>query len=196
MRIGNKRKIVIHRTTTRRDGTVASARAAARRAGACSLEQQERWEEAHPGARASRPHAIPLRAAQFPCDAAPGYPADGNAMGSFEAESRSRCRSTRVEGMGEALPVLCGRDARAPGWASSRDVVRIRGLSHGALGGAGGGSAWSHCPLQEPMGGERQQGRKGSTLPPAGSAKVLGGHRLSEVRTRLGPPPQVSRCCR
>ena len=74
-------------------------------------------------------------------------------------------------------------------------------LSHGALGGAGGGSARSHCPLQEPMGGERsctwrQQGQKGSTLRPAGSAKVLGGHGLSEVRTRLGPLPEVSRCCR
>ena len=160
MRIGNKRKIVIHRTSTERDGTAV----AARRAGACSLEQQERWEGAHPGARASRPHAIPLRAAQFPCDAAPGYPAGGNAMGSFEAESRPRCRSTRVEGMGEALPVLCGRDARAPGWASSRDVVRIRGLSHDALGGAAGGSAWSHCPLQEPMGGERAS-RAGRAAP-------------------------------
>ena len=68
-----------------------------------------------PGARASRPHAVPLRAAQFPCDTAPGYPAGGNAMGSSEAESRPRCRSTRVERMGEALPALCGRDARVPG---------------------------------------------------------------------------------
>ena len=44
-------------------------------------------------------------------------------MGSGEAESWHRCRSSRVEELGEAVPVLCGRDARAPGWASSRDVV-------------------------------------------------------------------------
>ena len=29
---------------------------------------------AHPGARASRPHALPLPAAQFPCDGAAGHP--------------------------------------------------------------------------------------------------------------------------
>ena len=60
----------------------------------------------HPGARASRPHAIPLRAAQFPCDAAPGHPVGGNGMGSAEAESWRRCRSTRFEEMGEAVPRL------------------------------------------------------------------------------------------
>ena len=31
----------------------------------------------HPGARESRPPAIPFGAAQFPCDAAPGYSAGG-----------------------------------------------------------------------------------------------------------------------
>ena len=60
----------------------------------------------HPGARASRPHAIPLRAAQFPCDAAPGHPAGGNGMGPAEAESWHRCRTTRVEEMTEAVPRL------------------------------------------------------------------------------------------
>ena len=44
-------------------------------------------------------------------------------MSPAEAEPRRRCRSTRVEELGEALPLLCGRDARAPGWASSRDVI-------------------------------------------------------------------------
>ena len=37
-------------------------------------------EQAHPGTRASRPHALPLRSAQFPCDAAPGHPAGGNGV--------------------------------------------------------------------------------------------------------------------
>ena len=61
---------------------------------------------APPGARASRPHAIPLRAAQFSCDSAPGHPAGGNSMGSAEAESWPRCRSTRVEEMAETVPRL------------------------------------------------------------------------------------------
>ena len=64
-----------------------------------------------PGARASRPHAIPLRAAQFPCDGAPGHPAGGNGMGAAEAESWPRCRSTRVAESAEAVPdmVRAGR---------------------------------------------------------------------------------------
>ena len=58
-----------------------------------------------------RAHAIPLRAAQFPCDAAPGHPAGGNGMGSAEAGSWRRCRSSRVEEMAEAVPrnVRAGR---------------------------------------------------------------------------------------
>ena len=60
----------------------------------------------HPGARASRPHALPLRAAQFPCDSAPGHPAGGNGMGPAEAEPWRRCRSTRMEEMTEAVPRL------------------------------------------------------------------------------------------
>ena len=56
----------------------------------------------HPGARASRPHALPLPAAQFPCDVAPGHPVGGNGIGWAEAESWRRCRSGRVEEMAEA----------------------------------------------------------------------------------------------
>ena len=77
----------------------------------------------HPGARASRPHPLPWVAAQFPCDGAPVHRAGGNRMGPAQAEPGCLCRSIRVEEMAEALPVLCGRDARAPGWASSHDVV-------------------------------------------------------------------------
>ena len=80
----------------------------------------------HPGARASRPHAIPLRVAQFPCDGAPGRPAGRNTMGSAQAESWPRCRSTWVEQMPRLCQTRCGRDARAPGWASSRDVVAAK----------------------------------------------------------------------
>ncbi len=81
---------------------------------------------AHPGARASRPHPLPWVVAQFPCDGAPVHRAGGNRMGPAQAEPGRLCRSIRVEEMGEALPVLCGRDARAPGWASSHDVVISR----------------------------------------------------------------------
>ena len=64
-----------------------------------------------PGARASRPHAVPSVIAQFPCDAAPGHTAGGNRMGPAEAEPWRRCRSIRVEEMGEAIPgfVRAGR---------------------------------------------------------------------------------------
>ena len=55
----------------------------------------------HPGARASRPHALPLRADQFPCDGAPGHPYGGNGMGRAQS---ARHRSTRVEQIAEALP--------------------------------------------------------------------------------------------
>ena len=61
-------------------------------------------EEAHPGARASRPHALPSRAAQFPCDRAAGHPSAGNGMGPVQAEPRRRCRLSQVEEMAEAVP--------------------------------------------------------------------------------------------
>ncbi len=63
----------------------------------------------HPGARASRPHPLPLAAAEFPGDAAAGHPAGGNRMGPAEGEPWRRCRSIRVEEMGEAA----GRFVRA-----------------------------------------------------------------------------------
>ena len=68
-------------------------------------------EAPHPGARASRPHALPLRAAHVPWDAAPGHPAGGNGRGPAEAESWGRCRSIQVDEMGEAMPqfVRAGR---------------------------------------------------------------------------------------
>ena len=55
-----------------------------------------------PGARASRPHAVPSVAAQFPCDVAADRPAGGNRMGPAEAEAGRRCRLIPVEEMAEA----------------------------------------------------------------------------------------------
>ncbi len=63
-------------------------------------------------AAASGPiNPVPLVAARFPCDAAAHPPASGNRMGSAEAEPWRRCRSIRVEKMGEAIPgfVRAGR---------------------------------------------------------------------------------------
>ena len=61
---------------------------------------------APPGARASRPHALPYRAAQYACDVTPGYPAGWNAKGLADAESWRRCRSSGVEEMAEGVPEL------------------------------------------------------------------------------------------
>ena len=55
-----------------------------------------------PGARASRPHAVPSVVAQFPCDVAADRPAGGNRMGPAEAEAGRRCRLIPVEEMAEA----------------------------------------------------------------------------------------------
>ena len=55
-----------------------------------------------PGARASRPHAVPSVAAQFPCDVAADRPAGGNRMGPAEAGAGRRCRLIPVEEMAEA----------------------------------------------------------------------------------------------
>ena len=55
-----------------------------------------------PGARASRPHAVPSVAAQFPCDVAADRPAGENRMGPAEAEAGRRCRLIPVEEMAEA----------------------------------------------------------------------------------------------
>ncbi len=80
-----------------------------------------------PGARASRPHAVPSVAAQFPCDIAADRPAGGNRMGPAEAEAGRRCRSNRVEEMAEAAGgfVRAGRP-RSRG-ASSHDRVTPTG---------------------------------------------------------------------
>ena len=60
------------------------------------------WGRPPPGARASRPHAVPWVAAQFPCDVAADRPAGGNRMGPAEAEAGRRCRLIPVEEMAEA----------------------------------------------------------------------------------------------
>ena len=48
------------RRATKRDGSAASARAAARQAGACPLEKQEGWEETPPGSAGVPPACYPV----------------------------------------------------------------------------------------------------------------------------------------
>ena len=81
-----------------------------------------------PGARASRPHAVPSVAAQFPCDVAADRPAGENRMGPAEAEAGRRCRLIPVEEMAEAARgfVRAGRP-RSRGGASSHDRVTPTG---------------------------------------------------------------------
>ena len=61
----------------------------------------------HPlGARASRPHPVPLAAAELPCDAAGSHPAGGNSIGQAEGEPWRRSRLIQVGEMAEAVPGL------------------------------------------------------------------------------------------
>ena len=98
------------------------------------------------GARASRPHPVPLAAAELQCDAAGSHPVGGNGIGRAEGEPWRRCRSIQVEEMAKAArpcaggtPALPGshqasgriqrphkRDARAPRKLSSHDIVTPR----------------------------------------------------------------------
>ena len=58
------------------------------------------------GARASRPHAVPLAAAELQCDAAGSHPVCGNSIGQAEGEPWRRCRLIQVGEMAEAVPGL------------------------------------------------------------------------------------------
>ena len=73
-------------------------------------------DEAHPGARASRPHALPLRTARFSAVWHPATLPAGAAWARPKhcpgavADQAGRRRWPRLR------DDLCGRDARAPGW--------------------------------------------------------------------------------
>ena len=78
------------------------------------------------GARASRPHAVPLAATELPCDAAGSHPAGGNLIGQAEGEPWRRSRLIQVGEMAEAVPgfVRAGRPrSQEP---SSYDIVTPR----------------------------------------------------------------------
>ena len=58
------------------------------------------------GARASRPHPVPLAAAELQCDAAGSHPVGGNRIGQAEGEPWRRSRLIQVGEMAEAVPGL------------------------------------------------------------------------------------------
>ncbi len=58
------------------------------------------------GARASRPHTVPLAAAELQCDAAGSHPAGGNRIGQAEGKPWRRSRLIQVGEMAEAVPGL------------------------------------------------------------------------------------------
>ena len=58
------------------------------------------------GARASRPHPVPLAAAELQCDTAGSHPVGGNSSGQAEGEPWRRCRLIQVGEMAEAVPGL------------------------------------------------------------------------------------------
>ena len=58
------------------------------------------------GARASRPHPVPLAAAELPCDAAGSHPVGGNRSGQAEGEPWRRSRLIQVGEMAQAVPGL------------------------------------------------------------------------------------------
>ena len=63
-------------------------------------------ETTPPGARASRPHAVPLAVAELQCDAAGSHPVGGNSIGQAEGEPWRRSRLIQVGEMAQAVPSL------------------------------------------------------------------------------------------
>ena len=63
------------------------------------------------GARASRPHPVPLAAAELQCDAPGSHPVGGNPIGQAEGEPWRRSRLIQVGEIAEAVPgfVRAGR---------------------------------------------------------------------------------------
>ena len=58
------------------------------------------------GARASRPHSVPLAAAELQCDAAGSHPVGENPIGQAEEKPWRRSRLIQVGEMAQAVPGL------------------------------------------------------------------------------------------
>ena len=88
--------------------------------GSAGVPPAERWQSdiehrTPPGARASRPHALPSVAAQFPCDVAADRPAGGNRMARPKQTPGAVAGRSGWRRWARLCQDLCGRDARAPG---------------------------------------------------------------------------------
>ena len=73
------------------------------------------------GARASRPHSVPLAAAELQRDAAGSHPVGGNRIGQAEGEPWRGSRLIQVGEMAEAVP-----DLMRAGRPRSREAVIVR----------------------------------------------------------------------
>ena len=73
------------------------------------------------GARASRPHPVPLAAAELQCDAAGSHSVGGNSSGQAEGEPWRRSRLIQVGEMGEAVP-----DLMRAGRPRSQEAIIVR----------------------------------------------------------------------
>ena len=78
------------------------------------------------GARASRPHPVPLAAAELQCDAAGSHPVGGNSIGQAEGEPWRRSRLIQVGEMAEAVPGLVRAGRPRSQEPSSHDIVTPR----------------------------------------------------------------------
>ena len=123
-----------------------------------------------------------------------GDPAGGYGWGSAEAESWCRCRSSRVEELGQTLPVLCGRDARAPGGlhsVTSSQQGRSIDVLHMNLSHVEGKSA-SPGAGDEGAAGRRvvREGAAIPAVPPERAGNQVGGGPQGEGQGRQRPGHQ------
>ena len=92
-----------------------------------SLDATTSREEAHPGARASRPHALPLRAAQFPPIRRPATLPAETAWAAPKQSPGAVAGRPGWRRWPRLCQDVCGRDARAPGWVVRTARWRISG---------------------------------------------------------------------
>ena len=120
------------------------------------------------GARASRPHPVPLAAAELQCDAAGSHPVCGNPIGQAEGEPWFRSRSIQVGEMAEAVPGLVRAGRPRSQEAVVHTLDRKHGLHHAKESGKKLGSALkNHSPLEgeSARGRSPQSSRRGANSP-------------------------------
>ena len=113
------------RRASKGDGSAASAGVRPGKPARAPSRSKSDGKRRHPGARASLPHALPFGAARISVMWHPVSLPAGTAWA-----RPKQCPGALAGRPGRSWPRLCqdlcGRDARAPGWASSRDVDATR----------------------------------------------------------------------